>query len=535
MKRILSILLVIAIAVTLFAACGNDSDTPTSGTPSTPGTPNTPSQPETPTTNAPPADDADFNRDITIVQALDMVSWDPINTSDLSNGYVINSVYSKLFTFDNNINGIPELAKDYTLISDTEWHFTIYDNILTHEGHLLTADDVVHSLNRTKGGSAIGALFAPVEEITKVDEFTISITTSGPYPSLPTALTHQSTCIVPKSYSDYAEANDDWSHPIGTGRYTFGSRLIGDNIVLNRFEDYYDQNDKARNKSLTFKIIPEGSARTIAVETGSADLNIDFSTIDYDRVLGNNDLRLWQHYSQTVWHLGMDCTNEKFSNPLVRQAISYAIDRAACLEVGHNGHGDVMFNSSTIAPTCLGAVDNPLGMYEYNPEKAKELMAEAGMADGFETEIIVFRDEADRIAQLLQHYLSVINIKATVNRIENAVFASMLADHQVPMFVTSWGAYWDPDMFLTRRFVNSGGVNRSHYSNPDLAPLILEGRASFDNSVRAQAYVAVQEFMAPEAPEVDLYVSIMFALARHDLQGVEINVERPHNFYMLHY
>jgi len=504
MKRIISILLTITLSAILLSACGTNNSASNDG------------------------------GDITIVQALDMVSWDPINTSDLSNGYVINNVYSKLFTFDANINGIPELVKEYTLVSDTEWHFTIYDNVKDHEGNLLTADDVVHSLNRTKSGSAIGALFAPVDAITKVDEFTVSITTIGPYPSLPTALTHQSTCIVPKGYSDKAEANDDWSHPIGTGRYTFKSRMIGDNIVLHRFEDYYDQNDKAMNSSLTFKIIPEGSARTIAVETGEADLNIDFSTMDYDMVQGNPDLTLHSHYSQTVWHLGMDCTNPNFQNPLVRQAISFAVDRAAALEAGHNGHGTVMYNSSTLAPTCLGAVVNPLDMYEYNPERAKELMAQAGV-EGFETEIIVFRDEAQRIATLVQANLAEIGITAAITRIENAVFPAMLEAHEVPMFITSWGAYWDPDMFLTRRFINSGGVNRSHYFNEDLIPLVLEGRASFDNSVRAQAYVAVQEFMAPEAPEVDLYVSIMFALAREGLKGVEINVERPHNYYKLHY
>ncbi|MCL2819778.1 MAG: ABC transporter substrate-binding protein [Oscillospiraceae bacterium] len=503
MKRLLSILLAVALSAILLSACGGNTASHDGG-------------------------------DITIVQALDMVSWDPNATSDLSNGYVINNVYSKLFTFDENINGIPELTKEYTLVSDTEWHFTIYDNVKTHDGNILTADDVVYSLNRTKNGTIIGALFAPVNEITKVDEFTISITTNGPYPSLPTALTHQSTCIVPRSYIDHAEANDDWSHPIGTGRYTFGSRMIGDNIVLNRFEDYYDQSDKAMNNSLTFKIIPEGSARTIAVETGEADLNVDFSTMDYDMVQGNPDLTLHSHQSQSVWHLGMDCTNPNFQNILVRQAISFAIDRAAALEVGHNGHGTVMYNSSTIAPTCLGAVVNPLDMYEYNPDKAKELMAQAGV-DGFSTEIIVFRDEAQRIATLVQANLAEIGIDATINRIENAVFADMLAANEVPMFITSWGAYWDPDMFLTRRFINEGGVNRSHYFNEGLEPLVLAGRASFDNNVRAEAYVKVQEFMAPEAPEVDMYVSIMFALARADLNGVEINVERPHNYYKLHY
>jgi len=520
----------------LLAGCGSSSSS-TTPTP-TPSTPVVPSgnPPKTPNPRALPGADADLDRDVTVVQALDMVSWDPVNTSDLSNGYVINNVYSKLFTFDNNINGIPELCERYERLSDTEWQFKIYEGVKTHDGGELTADDVVHSLNRTKNGTAIGALFGPVDEITKVDDYTISITTKGPYPALPTALTHQSCCIVPISYADKAVAEDDWSSPVGSGRYKFDSRLIGDSVKLSRFDDYFNQSDAARNKSLTFKVIPEGNARTIAVETGAADLNVDFNTNDYARVVTDSNLQLWQHYSQTVWHLGMNTQDPNFSNPLVRQAVSFAINREECLEVGHNGHGTVMYNSSTVAPTCLGAVVNPLDMYRYDPESAKALMANAGV-EGFETEIIVFRDETERIAQACQSYLAEIGITAKVTRIENAVFAQYIADHRAPMYITSWGAYWDPDLFLARRFTQAGigGVNRSHYLNAELDPLIIAGRATFDEAARAEAYRQVQEFMAPEAPEVDLYVSVMFALGHADLKGVEINVERPFNFYKLYY
>ena len=541
MKRFTTLLLVLVMLMATLSACGG------SGTPATttaggedgnkPAVVN--SLKDAP--DVTPVDaNSNLDADITIVQSLDMISWDPVNTSDLNNGYIINTVYSKLFTFDENINGIPEMVETYDRVSDTEWHFKIYENIVSHDGTPLTADDVVHSLNRTKTGTAIGALFGPVEEITKLDDYTIVITTNGPYPALPTALTHQATCIVPQHYAEQAVANDDWSKPIGSGRYTFGSRVIGDSIVVNRYDDYFNQDDKALNKSLTFKIIPEGTSRTIAVETGTADLNIDFDTVDYKRVVSDPNLALWQHYSQTVWHLGMDNTQEWFDNKLVRQAISYAIDRAACMEVGHNGQGIVMYNSATFAPTCLGAVVNPLDMYsedaDKNMVKAKELMEQAG-CPGFETEIIVFRDETERIATLCQGYLEEIGITAKVTRIENAVFASYIADHKAPMYITSWGAYWDPDMFLARRFSEAGigGVNRNWYRNAELDVLIEEGRSTFDNDTRAATYKKVQELLAEEAPEVDLYVSIMFALAKTDLRGVEINVERPYNYYKLHY
>lgn len=538
------IVLVLMMLLALLGGCASPSNepapsTPAPNTPSEPSTPSTPSGPNAPKLAVPtgkPEAGAKLDEDIVIVQALDMVSFDPTNTSDLSNGYVINNIYSKLFDFNEDLNATPEMVESYEMINDTEWHFKIYEGIKTHDGKDLTAEDVVYSLQRTQKGTAIGALFKPVKEISKIDDYTISITTDGPYPALPTALTHQACSIVPKHYAEQTASADNWTKPIGAGRYTFKDRIIGDSIKMERFDGYFNQDDKALNKTLTFKIIPEGSGRTIAVETGEADINIVFNTVDYDRVLQNPDVQLWEHYSQTVWHLGYDNTNEYFSNKLVRQAINYAIDREALLEVGHNGHGTVVYNNATFAPTCLGAVQNPLNKYSYDPEKAKALMAEAGVT-GFDTEIIVFRDEAERMAVVVQAYLAEIGINAAVTRIENAVFASYIADHKAPMFITSWGSYWDPDLFLARRFSQAGigGVNRVWYLNPELDKMILEGRSSFDNDVRAEVYGRIQEFMAEEAPEADLYVNTMYALANKDLKGVEINVEMPYHFYKLHY
>jgi peptide/nickel transport system substrate-binding protein len=487
------------------------------------------------TTKAAPG--AKLNENITVVQQLDMVSFDPINTSDLSNRYIITNIYSYLFAQDEYLNHVPELVKSFKRIDDSTWQFEIYKGVKTHDGKDLTADDVVYSLQRTQKGTAIGALFRPVDKISKVGDYTIQITTFGPYPALPTALTHVACGIVPKGYLQKAEASKDWSNPIGTGRYKFKSRIIGDSVVMERFDGYFNQADKALNKSLTFKIIPEGSGRTIAVETKKADINVVFDTVDYDRVLTNPNLQLWEHPSQTVWHLGYDNTQKGFDNKLVRQAINYAIDRKAVMEVGHNGHGTVVFNNATFAPTVLGAINNPGNKYSYDPEKAKALMKQAGVS-GFETEIIVFRDEAERIAVLVQSYLKVIGINATVKRIENAVFAQTIQAHKAPMFITSWGCYWDPDMFLARRFTKAGigGVNRVWYQNPALDVQIDKARTiSFDDKPRAEVYGEIQKFMAEEAPEADMYVNTMFALANKDLKGIEINVEMPHNYYKLHY
>jgi ABC-type transport system substrate-binding protein len=175
-------------------------------------------------------------------------------------------------------------------------------------------------------------------------------------------------------------------------------------------------------------------------------------------------------------------------------------------------------------------------MYSYNPGKAKALMKEAN-CPGFTTQLVVFRDEAERIATAVQAYLSEINIKVEIVRIENAVFPAQIAGHKAPMFVTSWGCYWDPDMFLSRRFSKDGigGVNRVWYQNPKLDEMIAEGRGTFDEKKRIATYKRVQEFLAQESPEVDLYVTKVYALSNTQLKDVEMTVEKPFNYYKLHY
>lgn len=478
--------------------------------------------------------------DITVVQALDIISFDPTSTSDLNNQYVLYNIYSRLFTFPNNrlAGDVKELCKEYKMVSDSEWHFTIWDNVKYHDGSTLTVDDVVYSLNRARAGTAIGALFKPVKDITKVDDNTLSITTDGPYPGLTSALTHAATSVVPKAYAVKAEKTKDWSSPIGSGRYKFVSRIIGDSVRFERFNEYFDKNELAQNNSVTIKVIPEGSNRTIAVETGAADLNAEFVPTDYARVIKNPKLKLWEQPSALVWHLGMDNTHQWFKNKLVRQAVAYAVDRDACMKAGHDGRGVVLYNSATFAhaPTVLGAIQNPLNMYSYNPAKAQELMKQAN-CPGFSTQLVVFRDEAERMAAVIQANLLAININVEIVRIENAVFASYIASHKAPMFVTSWGCYWDPDMFLARRFSKDGigGVNRVWYQNPQLDEMIMEGRRTFDEGTRVGVYKKVQEFLAEESPEVDLYVTKVYALSNNRLKGVEMTVEKPFNYYKLHY
>lgn len=540
MKRIIAFLLA-AIMILSLAACGAKEETAAEKTEEAATEEEAPAETkqeeaaeEEKAAEGEEAAAAEHDNDLVIVTANDMITFNPLDNSDISNLNVVNMVYNRLFELDANLGGVPVLAEKVEYLSDTELTIKIYEGIKFHDGSDMTSEDVAFSLEQARGAATATTLMAPITSVEIVDDYTVKLTTDGIYPAITTAFTHMACSILPKEYYEEALASGDWSAPIGSGRYKLESRSIGEETVLVKNEEYWDPNGAAKNDSLTFKVIPEGSNRTIMVETGEADLNINFQTSDYTRATESDVMTLHSYPSATQYFVSMNFNDEYFSNPLVRQAVNYAIDKEAVLLAGYDGLGQV--HHSYVAPGCLGFKDMS-GVYSYDIEKAKELMAEAGYANGFTTDLVVWNDTLERVASVVQGYLAQIGITANIKRIEATARAEAVANGEMPMYVGTWGCYQDPDLFLARLFGRAGlgGNNWSEHESDEFEALYAEGRSTVDEASRAETYGKVQDYLVETAPWCPLFVSEMFALANKDLQGVEINVEAPYNFYNLHY
>lgn len=518
MKRIISLAMAFCMALSL-ASCsnspGNDVSQPGSGTPGA--------------SSQPAASGPDYDRDITLVMSSDMVSFDPMASSDLINQNILNLVYDRLFEFDENLNPVPYLVKDYAWVTEDACQFTIYDNITFTTGEAMTTEDVLFSLNH----AVESGFMSYITSIEAVDDTTFVVHCNGNAPALFINLASRYSYILPKDYYEQAISGNDWSTPVGSGRYTLKSRTSGDSVTLVRNDSYWNQADAALNASLTFKVIPEGANRTIQVETGEADANVNFATADYERVISNNRFKLWEHESSTIFYLGLDNQNQYLSNPKVRQAINYVLDRDSIILAGYNGLGIAQY--STLPPSGLGYMENP-GNYSYDVEKAKSLMAEAGYADGFTVDLLAWNDSNEKIATVVQAYLSEINITANIQRIESSMMNQMAAAGQAPMWVASWGCYADPDSHLGSLFTRArlGTSNRFRLDDDWFEAKYLEGRTP-DESTRIKVYQEIQQYFADNAIWAPLFVNKIFVLANAELQGVQLNTESPMNYHTLHY
>ena len=471
--------------------------------------------------------------DLVIAASEDISGFDTSDSNAMATQFVMRSIYLMLFWQNENQEYVPYLAESYETPDDNTFIVNIHQGVQYEDGTEVTIDDVIYCLNRARENVSLALLLGTVESIEKTGDYQLTIHTTGPSPSLPLALYHPGTAILPQSYIEENDASGDWSDPICSGPYKVKSRTVGTEVVLEKNENFFLEEEMAQNDTLTIRCVPEASSRTIMVETGEVDVNKNFTTADYSRATSSDVMTLHTAASTTMQYWGFDVTLEPFSNKTVRQAMNYAVNRDDVIAVAADGLATPLY--TVLAPDCYGYVENPAG-YTYDTAKAIELLTEAGYPNGFNTQISCFNDINARIAEVIQVCVAAVNVNAEIMRYETSVRADMTQNHQTITNTASWGCYIDPDLVLPRLFGESGigGSNGSFYSNPELEEVLVAGR-TYDMDARIAAYEEAQAIIMEDAPWVPLYVGESYALTTKDLQGVVVGTDGIYMPWRLHY
>jgi ABC-type transport system substrate-binding protein len=228
----------------------------------------------------------------------------------------------------------------------------------------------------------------------------------------------------------------------------------------------------------------------------------------------------------------MNTEKAPFDNIKVRQAINYAVDKEAVIMVALDGAG--VEAGSVLAPSFLGYKAGP---YEYNPEKAKALLKEAGLGDGFTTSIMTSGDDRKRIAEVLQANFADVGITATIEMLEWGTFIDSVLKGLEETLVLGWTSNPDPDATLTPIFFsgNIGGMNFSRINDPKIDQLLKQGREELDLAKRAKIYNQFHEYIMEQAPFVPLFVNNNITGAAAALKGVEQSPQGLWNIEKIHY
>ncbi|BEP29801.1 ABC transporter substrate-binding protein [Helicovermis profundi] len=524
MKKVLSLLVVLVLIVSAFSGCSATNNT-SSETKKTEDVKVAPAD-----TKTDEASKEEPKKDVlTIALSADITSLDPQGHNDTKSERVSFLLFNRLFRLDTDFKVVPDLADTWSQASDTEWIIKIKEGVKFSDGSEMTSEDVKFSLERSMTMPKVKHVLSEVKSVEIVDKYTVKITTKTAFAPFLYTLVHAGTSILPKAY---VESDDNFKNPIGSGPYKFVSWDSGDKVVLERNDNYFDENNMGQMSKIVFKIIPEGTSRTIALETGEVDIVDELQTIDIKKVKENSDLKLYETPSTRVDFFAMNNEKKPFDNQKVRQAMNYAIDKDAIMAVAIDGAGTPA--KSVLAPSMLGYKASD---YSYDPEKAKSLLKEAGYPDGFEMTIWASGDERKRIAEVIQANLMDIGVKSTIEMYEWGTYIDLLMKGEEQTLVLGWSSNPDPDSTLTPLYYsgNIGGMNFSRINNPKVDQLIESARKELDIDKRIKIYNELHTYIMDQAPIVPLFVKNNVTGANANLKDVELSPQGLWNIEKIHF
>ena len=471
--------------------------------------------------------ESDGPRDtIVVAQNADPTNLDPYGTTDSPAIRVTKQIFEGLVTRDDEGNVIPALAESWEVVDDCTYIFHIRQGVKFHNGEELTANDVAFSFSKIGESPHASSLRASIdfENSRVIDEYTYEMKLTEPFGPILNHLCHGVMAIV--NEKAYTEAGDNvGQQPVGTGPYKFVSWTTGDRIDLVANEDYWGGAPKTKN--VVFRCIPEIASRSIEVETGGVDVAINVQASELERLESNPDVKVFRKEANTVNFICFTCNKAPMDDVRVRQAIDLAINKQAILEVVYQNTGIIA--PGPMSPTTW-AFNNDLPEHAYDPEAAKELLAEAGYPEGFDITITANEDQVRLdICEMVQAQLSQIGINVEIVTLEWGAFLEEVYVGGLDMFTLGWTAdTGDPDYALYASFHSSmhgEGGNMSFYTNEEVDRLLDLGRTSTDPDEREAAYLEAQEIIWEEVPCVFLQVPEDLIAYNADLQGFGMTVD----------
>lgn len=350
---------------------------------------------------------------ITIGIPQDLDSLVPSLSQGAGTQEILYNIYEGLYKPDSEGNLVPAVASDYTMSEDgLVYTFTLRDGIKFHNGNPVTVEDVKYSIETCaglNGGEPVISAFSNIESVETPDDGTVVITlkeSSSPFMAI---LSTVEAAIVP------ADADDLQTNPVGTGPYRFVSRSLQENVVLERFDDYWGE--PAHIKDITLKVLADSDSIVMNLEGGAVDLVARVSTQQAAEL--GDDFEVLEGTMNLVQAMYLNNAAAPFDNEKVRQALCYAVNKQEILDFVSEGKGTPV-GSSMFPAFGKYYVEELNDLYTTDLEKAKALLAEAGYPDGFSFTMKVpsnYQQHVDT-AQVVAEQLKQINVTANIELIE---------------------------------------------------------------------------------------------------------------------
>ncbi|MDD0824531.1 ABC transporter substrate-binding protein [Mannheimia sp. AT1] len=472
------------------------------------------------------------------------------------------AIFNRLTDFKpGTTDVIPSLAEKWEVSEDGKTYvFHLRKGVKFHSNKEFkptrdfNADDVLFSFNRqldanhpyhkVSGGNYeyfIGMdMQNIIDKVEKVDDYTVKISLKVPNAPFLANLAMDFASILSAEYADKMLAAKTPekldSAPVGTGPFEFVSYQKDSAIRYKAFEQYWQ--GKAAIDRLVFAITPDASVRIAKLQKNECQAAPYPNPADLEALKKDSNITLMTKPGLNVGYLNFNVQKAPFDNVKVRQALSYAINKDAIVESVYQGSGEKAKNP---IPPTMWSYNDDIQDYDYNPEKAKALLAEAGFANGFETDLWAmpvsrpYNPNARRMAELIQEDWKKVGVNAKIVSYEWGEYLKRMrnGDHQTGMM--GWtGDNGDPDNFLNTLLSCSSveqGSNYAKFCHKEFDQLVVEASREIDHEKRTELYKKAQVVFKEQAPWVTIAHSTTYFPVRKEVTGYNVSPFGLHNFY----
>ena len=448
----------------------------------------------------------------------DPVGFDPGVVGAMSSYLIIEQVYDTLVEYDGNMGIVPALAESWDVSDDNlEIVFNLNQGVLFHSGEELTAEDVKFTFDRIKDpdtGSPRMGVFENLDSVEAVDDYTVKFTFNTPMGPFFAHLASPAQSIV-QAGSTIDELQTTMN---GTGPFIMTSYEPKNKIVLEKNENFW-MDGLPYLDGVEIRFIEDETAATNAFMTENVDLLQFVATKDMEMLEAIDGVVSTPLTTSCQWnYTGINTTREPFTDPNVRYAMALAKDRGSLIDTVYFGYGTPV--TGDITPDWTGGNS---GREYFSPEpdveKAKQLLADAGYPDGFDTTIKVSAQYPWHLAaaEMYQADLAKIGVNAELITMEWGAFLDdVFGNQDFDLQHIGWGGpFVDPDEFLYPEFHSGEAWNPQGFNDPEVDQLLEDGRNTLDPEKREEIYFEVQKLIAERAPVV-AGVNVPFLQAHWD-------------------
>jgi peptide/nickel transport system substrate-binding protein len=457
-------------------------------------------------------------------------SLDPRIGQNAASQHLAELIFNSLVRKNEKTEIVPDLALGWEMTDPKTYVFHLRDDVRFHDGRPLTSKDVQYTFRSMLDGTVpttkAGHPYNLITSIEAPDPYTVVFKLKDVYGSFLWNLAVGVVGIIPDG-----SGKDFGRHPVGSGPFKLVRYVQDQDVVLGRNDSYFGR--KAGVSGLRFRIIPEEIVTALELRKGSLDVALNVLAPDMVEVLKNDvKLNVMESGGTNYQYMAFNLTDPVFRDVRVRQAFAYGIDRGQIIKYLWRNQARP---AVSLLPPTNWAYNSEVRTYPYDPQRARELLQEAG----YEHLTFTYRtnndnDTARQTASIFQQQLREIGVTMQIQGNEFATFFADVIKGNFQVYSLRWlGANNDPDIFnavFHSKSVPPNGFNRGHYSNPKVDELIEFARGAVDVDKRRDAYREVQRIVAEELPYISLFYMDNVCVYTKRIEGIRLSPEEDFAF-----